>query len=433
MLKFRNLFAVHTVADQGTVSAAARVLNLSQPAVTHAIRQIEEELSVALFERRRSGMSATDCGKIVVHRTGRAMEHLRQAAKSLDRFKTADSRTKSSFPIHRLITNRQLDSLIALSESRNVGRAAVQLGVSETAVYRSLRELETATGAGLFYRHQAMNPTPAGKMLVTQGKLAQAELRLMRDDIKSFSGDYSGQVVIGTLPSSRTLLVPHAIGEVAKAHPNLRFSMLDGSYDAMISALRSGDIDVVVGALREAHDGVTQELLFEDTAAILARPEHPLSSKPNVMLEDLAEASWVVPKEGAPLRIYFESLFRESGLALPRSIVETDSLIAMRSLLINDDRLTIISPLRAEFEIETGVLERVQVDTRPFNLKFGLMTRNDAHLSPGIEAFINQVRVSGRQIDRASRSGVWPNTDRLPPPPRYISEVESKFRCPDRR
>ena len=63
----------------------------------------------------------------------------------------------------------------------------------------------------------------------------------------------------------------------------------------------------------------------------------------NVMLRDLAEASWVVPKEGAPLRIYFESLFRESGLALPRSIVETDSLIAMRSLLINDDRLTIIS------------------------------------------------------------------------------------------
>ena len=156
------------------------MLNLSQPAVTHAIRQIEEELSVALFERRRSGMSATDCGKIVVHRTGRAMEHLRQAAKSLDRFKTADSRTKSSFPIYRLITNRQLDSLIALSESRNVGRARGSTGCLRN------RGLPVAEGigdrppaSGFFYRHQAMNPTPAGEMLVTRGKLAQAELRLM--------------------------------------------------------------------------------------------------------------------------------------------------------------------------------------------------------------------------------------------------------------
>ena len=48
-----------TAADAGQVSQAAMTLNVSQSAVTAAIKQLEDDVGVALFKRLRSGVSLT--------------------------------------------------------------------------------------------------------------------------------------------------------------------------------------------------------------------------------------------------------------------------------------------------------------------------------------------------------------------------------------
>jgi DNA-binding transcriptional LysR family regulator len=58
----RRLETFRVVADAGQVSAAARLLNLSQPAVTAQVRQLEAELGHALFTRHAGGMRLNDAG-----------------------------------------------------------------------------------------------------------------------------------------------------------------------------------------------------------------------------------------------------------------------------------------------------------------------------------------------------------------------------------
>ena len=62
-LDHRVLRQFLAVAKTGTVRAAARALNMSQPPLTSAIRQLEERLGVQLFQRSVSGMTLTEAGK----------------------------------------------------------------------------------------------------------------------------------------------------------------------------------------------------------------------------------------------------------------------------------------------------------------------------------------------------------------------------------
>src|SRR5690349_17457770 len=50
------------VARSGNLSAAARELAVSQPALTKSVRKLEQQVGVPLFERRARGMALTASG-----------------------------------------------------------------------------------------------------------------------------------------------------------------------------------------------------------------------------------------------------------------------------------------------------------------------------------------------------------------------------------
>jgi len=70
-----------TVADQGGFTAASRRLGLSQPAVSRAIATLEKELGLAVFVRRREGLSLTEAGSV-------ALRHAREALRQLTLMRT---------------------------------------------------------------------------------------------------------------------------------------------------------------------------------------------------------------------------------------------------------------------------------------------------------------------------------------------------------
>ncbi|MFC4376255.1 LysR family transcriptional regulator [Nocardia halotolerans] len=78
-MDIKQLTAVVTVAEVGSVTKAAHLLHLVQPAVTRQIRTLEQELGVRLFERTRQGMRPTEAGALLVARARRALHELERA------------------------------------------------------------------------------------------------------------------------------------------------------------------------------------------------------------------------------------------------------------------------------------------------------------------------------------------------------------------
>ncbi|WP_237990513.1 LysR family transcriptional regulator [Nostoc sp. UHCC 0870] len=75
-MKISQLRAVVAVAERGNFSEAALELQLTQPAVSHAIATLEEELGVPLFARGRYGAVLTSAGERILHHARQAMQHL---------------------------------------------------------------------------------------------------------------------------------------------------------------------------------------------------------------------------------------------------------------------------------------------------------------------------------------------------------------------
>lgn len=84
----------YTVAKCGSLTRAAQELYISQPAVSQAIKQLESQLGVALFNRTHKGMdlSATG-GKLIFKQVEDALNLLEQAENTLLELKTTASGT----------------------------------------------------------------------------------------------------------------------------------------------------------------------------------------------------------------------------------------------------------------------------------------------------------------------------------------------------
>ncbi len=90
-IKFRHLQTFVEVARQRSVMKAAGLLHVSQPAVTKTIRELEEVLGVAVFEREGRGIKITRYGEVFLKHAGAALAALRHGFDSVSQARSGDA------------------------------------------------------------------------------------------------------------------------------------------------------------------------------------------------------------------------------------------------------------------------------------------------------------------------------------------------------
>lgn len=76
-----------TIVERGSLRAAARQLEISQPAMTRSIQELERELGVVLFERSQSGVKLTPMGEVYLRRAAAIRNEMRLAREELDQLR----------------------------------------------------------------------------------------------------------------------------------------------------------------------------------------------------------------------------------------------------------------------------------------------------------------------------------------------------------
>lgn len=86
MLETNQLSQLITVADTKTLSKAAEILHISQPALTRSIQKLESELNVTLFDRHKNKITLNKTGELAVSHARRILADVEQMTQSIQAF-----------------------------------------------------------------------------------------------------------------------------------------------------------------------------------------------------------------------------------------------------------------------------------------------------------------------------------------------------------
>ena len=397
---FQHLLAFCAVSKLGSVSAAARIIHRSQPALTQAIAALERRFREPLFTRTSTGMSLSAAGSICLPRAQRALEHIEQALADIGRGRIRDA-AGATVPTPGSLTGTQLASLAAVVEARGFAAAARVTGLSRPSLHRTCRALERKLGVPLFEETSfGVEPTRDAERLARRVKLAAAEVAQAHAEIAVPRGRRLGRLVIGAMPLARTTLVPEVILEFSPLYPELMISILDGPYETMLLALRQGEADLLVGALREhvSAEDIAQEHLFDDPLAIVMRPGHPLAGGRRPTAEDLAGFPWIAPRLESPLRVQFDLLFKST--APPTlNIVECNALDVARALLIASDRLMLLSAHQIRGDLAAGKLAVLPHPCGRVVRRIGITVRKGWRPTATQQVFLDMLREAAAHVN----------------------------------
>ena len=188
---------------------------------------------------------------------------------------------------------KHLEHLLALADTGSFSRAAEKLFITQSALSRSIQNLEEELGGLLLDRIGKRNElTPLGLDVVSRARHIVRDAAELRHNAKLLQGEGSVSISVGLGSGPAALLMVPLLCAAARRQ-GMRVSVTQGSVELQVTQLRSRQLDAMVVDMRRVIPAadLTIESLAELKAGFVARANHPLAGKKAVSLSDLLRYS----------------------------------------------------------------------------------------------------------------------------------------------
>ena len=295
----------------------------------------------------------------------------------------------------RTIKLRHLLCFIEVARHKSAGKAAASLGLSQPAVSKTIHELESSLSAGLFEpNRRSMVLTSLGEIFLRYATSSVTALKQGVRVVAHDSGSRHVNFAIGALPTVSANILPEALANITSQFPDLRLRVVTGSNDVLITQLRLGDIDLVVGRMAspEAMKGLAFEHLYSERIALVVRPDHPLLAAPRLYLTEISRYQLLIPPPGSVIHPVVERYFLAHSIQLDGTLIETVSDAFARNYLLKTTAIWIISEGVVTQDVKAGILATLPVDTDETLGPVGLTTRTDTELPYPAQIIMSSLR-----------------------------------------
>jgi DNA-binding transcriptional LysR family regulator len=308
--------------------------------------------------------------------------------------------------IGRRMKLHDLHVLMAVVHAGSMRKAAALLNTTQSAVSRSIADLEQTIGAKLLDRSaQGIEPTRYGHALLKRGAAAFDELKQGVREIEFLSNPEAGELLIGSGSAFAEGFVLAVINRLSQQYPRVAYHVMPYALAVLHGQLRERRIEVAFSGDSELdpQDDIDVEVLFEEPLVVAASAENPLVRRRRLQLADLVGEPWTWSPPGTVVDRLMVEAFRASGLEPPRAAVYTDAinvrirLALSRGFLIVVPASMLILPARHEW------LRRVPVELPTTRRQMGILTLKNRTLSPLAHLFIACARDLADPLTRTMR------------------------------
>jgi LysR family hydrogen peroxide-inducible transcriptional activator len=257
---------------------------------------------------------------------------------------------------------RQLAALVAIADHGTFSAAARALYTVQSNVSSHIARLEKELGVVLVDRAQG-GLTDDGTRVVERARRILRELDDITADVAPVTGDVAGDVRIGMLGTTARWLLPALLTTLATTHPHVRAIVSEGSTSVLLPSLLAGRFNAAVVHLPVDDPELTIEPLFAEDLVLVMSHHHPLASRREIPLVELAQHDLLLPPSGSALRRVLDRAAASVGVQL-HAQAEIDGVRLLAALAV-DGHGTAIVPATAVRGRAGNGFEVVQVPELP--------------------------------------------------------------------
>jgi DNA-binding transcriptional LysR family regulator len=301
------------------------------------------------------------------------------------------------------VTLRQFRYFVAVAELGSVAAASRQLNIAQSAVTKSVIELEAEVGAALFERtSKGMTLTPQGhRFLASANKVLGAVADAIRLQSERQQHVVSGRLAIGVTSLVAGYYLSDLLGRFRRACPAVEVALIEEQPAYLEHLLINGELDVAImvsNALSEPQALVAETLTRSRNRVWLAA-NHPLTAQDEVSLAACAEFEQIV-LEADRIHDLMRGVWARHQLK-PRTVLRTTSLEAVRSLVGAGGGIAVLP----DFLYRPWTLDAEHVDARVLRdelptVDVGLVWRRGHGLEAATSEFIQMAREQSRGASR---------------------------------
>ena len=256
-----------------------------------------------------------------------------------------------------------------------IGVAARAIGVSQPAVSRSIRDLETELGLRILERApNGIVLTAAGRELFEHAQAVIAAERAAEEAMSAVRGLARGTLHVGASTTIATYLLPPLIGAFTRAHPGIELRLSAVHTRILVPLVRQHQVDIALAEAPVADRRLVVRRWINDEMVVIASPTHPLAQRardgqsipPGALDEELL----ILREPESGTRDLVLRGLSAANIA-PSRTMAVDGTEVIKQLVAEGVGIAVVSRDAVADQVSVGRLVTLQVDglaiVRPFN------------------------------------------------------------------
>jgi DNA-binding transcriptional LysR family regulator len=290
----------------------------------------------------------------------------------------------------------ELRAFCAAVDLGSLGRAARVLHVSQPALSKRLRVLETLAGARLLERsHRGVSPTPTGRRLYLAARRVLAEDEAVGELIAGVVADEVPARVAAS-PTMAESVLPQLLVEFTGRHEfHLSVELTIVSSAVVRDLVREGRVDLGLAAAdpsREEEGSLIEIPICDDEVVVVVPQGHPWAAAEEVDLDEFVSTPMIMRDPGADSRRTVDAVLRPLGLSLSPPLAEIGNTAAGKDAALHEGAPLLLSRLTMGAADERLLVRRVA--GLRFPRRFVLLYGTAEGLSPMGRALVEHLRTS---------------------------------------
>jgi DNA-binding transcriptional LysR family regulator len=194
----------------------------------------------------------------------------------------------------------RLRTLRELSIRKTMAAVSSALLLSPSAISQQIAQLEDEAGVPLVERRgRGVRLTAAGERLVAHAEKIIAVLEEAKTDLAELKRVVSGELRVAAFPSVAAALIPKAMEELQKQHPQLLLTIEELEPMDGLAALRAWQTDVALVDDLTVSPGIPEATIesvhiLDDRLYVILPKSHWLASRNSTTIEDLRNERWAI-------------------------------------------------------------------------------------------------------------------------------------------